>query len=62
MVSFIFWHQLVYIGRRNVEGGARRADLRHTTYRVVFGLRGDINDVWRYDLFGQYAEVSLEET
>ena len=49
----------VYIGRRNVEGGPRAGDLRHTTYRGVFGLRGDINEAWRYDVSGQYAEVDM---
>ena len=46
-------------GRRNVEGGPRQGDLRHTTYRGVFGLRGDINDTWRYDLSYQYSEVDM---
>ena len=54
--------QVAYIGRRNVEGGPRRDDLQHITYRGVFGLRGDINDVWRYDFYGQYAEVQMQQT
>lgn len=54
--------QLVYIGRRNAEGGPRRHDLRHTSFRGVFGLRGDIDETWRYDLYGQYAEVDQKET
>jgi outer membrane receptor protein involved in Fe transport len=48
-----------YIGRRNVEGGPRFGDLRHTTYRGVVGLRGDINEAWRYDVSGQYSEVDM---
>ncbi len=48
-----------YIGRRNVEGGARFGDLRHTTYRGVFGLRGDLNEAWSYDMSYQYAEVDM---
>lgn len=47
------------IGRRNVEGGPRNGELRHSTYRGVFGLRGDINDTWRYDVSYQYAEVDM---
>ena len=54
--------QTVYIGRRNVEGGNRQQDLRHTTYRGVFGVRGDIGDHWHYHGFLQYAEVSMENT
>ncbi|WP_444926731.1 TonB-dependent receptor plug domain-containing protein [Microbulbifer sp. TRSA002] len=52
----------LYIGRRNVEGGPRQDDLRHTTFRGVFGLRGDINDDWNYDVYYQHSEVSLEQT
>ena len=46
-------------GRRNVEGGPRRGDLRHSTYRILFGIRGDINETWRYDASYQYAEVDM---
>ena len=48
--------------RRNVEGGPRNQDLRHTTFRGVFGIRGDINSTWRYDIYGLYSEVSMENT
>ncbi len=54
--------QVAYVGRRNVEGGPRRQDLRHTSFRGVFGMRGNINNVWRYDAFLQYSEVSMENT
>ena len=55
-------HIDAYIGRRNVEGGPRQHDLRHTSYRVVLGLRGDINDTWDFDVSLQDAEVSMENT
>lgn len=45
------------IGRRNVEGGGRQADLRHTDYRGVIGVRGDLGENWQYDVYGQYATV-----
>ena len=54
--------QQVFIGRRNVEGGNRQHDLRHTSYRGVFGLRGDLSENWRYDLYYQYAEVRMRNT
>ena len=54
--------QQVHIGRRNVEGGNRQSDLRHTAWRGVLGLRGDLVDRWRYDLHYQYAEVRMENT
>ncbi|MFK7830008.1 MAG: TonB-dependent receptor [Congregibacter sp.] len=47
------------VARRNVEGGPRQGLLRHSTYRGVFGVRGDINDTWRYDVSYQYAEVDM---
>ena len=28
----------------------------------MFGLRGDINETWRYDFYGMYSEVSMENT
>jgi iron complex outermembrane recepter protein len=46
---------LIGIGRRNVEGGGRQADLRHTSFRTVLGFRGDITDTWQYDAYGQYG-------
>ena len=53
--------QTVYVGRRNVEGGNRQDDLRHTSFRGVLGVRGDFTDDWRYDLYYQYAEVRMQE-
>jgi iron complex outermembrane recepter protein len=46
-------------GRRNVEGGPRRGDYRHTTFRLMGGVRGNINETWRYDASYQYAEVDM---
>jgi outer membrane receptor protein involved in Fe transport len=47
----------VTIGRRNVEGGGRQADLRHTAYRFVIGARGDIAPGISYDAYGQYGST-----
>ena len=52
----------LYIGRRNVEGGSRQNDLRHTSYRSVFGLRGDLSDRWRYEMHYQYSKVNMKNT
>ena len=52
---------LINIGRRNVEGGGRLDDLRHTSFRGVVGLRGDIADGWNYDVYGLYGESVLAE-
>ena len=49
----------INLGRRAVEGGPRGGELRHTTYRGVFGARGEINDSWRFDASYQLAEVDM---
>lgn len=51
----------VDIGRRNVEGGGRDDDLRHTSYRGVLGVKGDISDGWTYDVYGLYGTTILSE-
>jgi len=43
--------------RRNLEGTPRTDTLRHTSWRLVAGLRGDISDYWSYDVYGLWAEV-----
>jgi len=48
--------------RRSVETGPRTDQLRHTSWRMIGGLRGEINDVWNYDVFGLYAEVLSPQT
>lgn len=45
----------VLIGRRNVEGGGRQADLTHTAYRFVLGVKGDLDRGISYDVYGQYG-------
>lgn len=51
-----------YIGRRNVEGGPRQDDLRHTSLRGVLGVRGFIDDNWSYDIFANHGTVAYLET
>jgi len=48
----------VTIGKRNVEGGPRIEIFRHTTWRLLAGLRGDLSDAWSYDLYAMYSENS----
>lgn len=42
---FEFW-----IGKRNVEGGPRVEILDHSSFRIVGGVKGPINDNWDYDI------------
>ena len=48
--------------RRNVEGGGRRDDRQHTSYRGVIGMKGDLGSVWNYDASYQYGRTILAET
>jgi outer membrane receptor protein involved in Fe transport len=48
------------IARRNVEGGGRTTDFRHTDYRYVVGVRGQFNENWSYDAFLQYGTVGFK--
>jgi outer membrane receptor protein involved in Fe transport len=45
------------IGRRSVESGPRTSIMRHTTWRFVAGLRGDLSDAWSYDVYGLYSQM-----
>lgn len=48
--------------RRNVEGGGRQDDIRHTSFRSVIGVKGDINDSWSYDVSALVGKVIYQET
>jgi len=56
----------VLINKRLVEGEPRQNDLRHTSYRGVVGVRGDITENFRYDAYAQrgttiYANTYLND-
>ncbi len=50
------------VGRRNTEGGGRQDDIGHESYRLVTGVRGDINDVLSYDAYYLNGEVKRNST
>ena len=50
------------IGRRNIEGGDRQADFRHTSYRAQIGAKGDLGDGWSYNVYAQYGETIFSES
>jgi iron complex outermembrane recepter protein len=52
----------VEIGRRAIEGGPFVQDLRHTSYRLQLGARGELGDGWTYDVYGQYGESIFSRT
>jgi len=47
------------IGRRNTEGGPRITDYKHTTFRGVVGMRGDLGPAWSYDSYFQYGRTNV---
>lgn len=48
--------------RRNVEGGNRTSIIRHTSYRFVAGLRGQIDDTWNFDIYGLHSTTVGSDT
>jgi outer membrane receptor protein involved in Fe transport len=50
------------IGRRFADVGPRQQTFDSTTFRVVAGLRGEINDSWSYDVSGLYSQTDNVET
>ena len=50
----------VNIGRRDIEGGPRANEIRHTEYRVLIGVKGDLDKVWSYDAYTQYGTAILQ--
>ena len=52
----------VFVGRRNIEGGGRQDDIRHTSFRTVVGVKGEFAKIWNYDAFMQTAKVIYQET
>lgn len=50
------------VNRRNVEGGGRIDDLRHTNYRIVVGTKGDLTENWTYDIYGQFGRTVFQRT
>lgn len=47
--------------RRNIEGGSRRSDLQHTSFRTVLGVKGDLGKAWSYDAYYQYGRVNYSQ-
>ena len=52
----------VLLLRRNVEGGLRNQDIRHTAFRGTVGFRGEIGDTGlNYDVYGAYSNTSRSD-
>ena len=51
----------VQVNRRNVEGDPRVDDIRHSSYRGVLGLKGDVLTNWSYDAYLQHGKVLYQD-
>ncbi len=49
------------VGRRNIEGGPRRADIRHKDLRAVAGMRGDLKRGLSYDASYLFGKVRMKQ-
>ena len=52
----------LYIARRNVEGGGRDDDVRHSDYRIVAGIKGDPLRGISYDAYWQFGRTLRNES
>lgn len=52
----------ILLGRRFVEAGPRIDDLRHSSYRGVIGLKGQIDDSWEYDIHAMRGVTTVQES
>src|SRR5262249_6956590 len=51
------------IGRRNIEGGGRQDEPRHTQYRIVIWDKSSVlDDKWDYDIWWQSGKVVYQDT
>jgi len=46
-----------YLLRRNVEGGGRQTLFTNESIRTLLGVKGDISDAWKFDVYAQYSNV-----
>ncbi|MCB0243436.1 MAG: TonB-dependent receptor [Anaerolineae bacterium] len=52
---------VVYVGKRNIEGGPRISNIESNSFRFVTGAEGDINDSWTYNFSILYGRNSSNE-
>jgi iron complex outermembrane receptor protein len=52
----------IYIGKRNTEGGPRSDILTYSSFRVVAGVKGIINDDWDYDVSYLHSKSNSSAT
>lgn len=50
------------MARRNIEGGPREDQYTHTTWRGVFGLRGELTSDWNYEASFTFGRTRFTDT
>lgn len=50
----------ILVLRRNVEGGGRDSDLRHNSFRILGGVKGELIGDWSYDASYQFGKTTRE--
>lgn len=50
----------LYAARRSVESGPRQDNYSSNSFRELAGVKGRLNDVWSYDLYGQVGITQME--
>ncbi len=53
---------IIYPGKRNVEGGPRADALTYSSFRVVTGIKGIINEDWDYDASYLHSQSNSSST
>ena len=51
----------ILVLRRNVEGGGRDNDLRHSSFRIVGGVKGELAGDWEYDASYQFGKTERQQ-
>ena len=54
--------QEIIMFRRFTEIGPRTSNVQRQTFRTAFGLEGDINDNWDYELYYQFGTNTQDQT
>jgi outer membrane receptor protein involved in Fe transport len=51
----------MWVAKRNTEGGGRLDNYLSDSIREVMGAKGEINDAWTYDVYGQFGITDFSD-
>ncbi|MBN8832143.1 MAG: TonB-dependent receptor plug domain-containing protein [Sphingomonadales bacterium] len=52
----------IFVSKRLNDFGTRSTDSTQQTFRLVGGLRGNFNDNWSFEVFGNYGQTNVSQT